>query len=378
MSSPASIPAPASRPSPGVVLLPAGKFFVRRIALVAGQDVASQAALTLETIGPFAPAQLYHGCLAAPDGTEALVFAAYRRNFSTDETAAWADAEAVLPVFAFWAGQPAPTAAEVWLHEHEGSLAAIYWDGRGKVPAGVLARESAGQPVATLGEELVQEARRRLDGAAVKVRTFPGVPEAGPLTKQGLGLTLGGQTTSFTPVQLGVADVRDKAELATQSQRRTRDRRLWQVFAAAVIALGICVAAEGGLAVSRFLLGRQRARLEAVADKVRQIEQANQLVVRMEQLAGQSLRPLEMLALLNAVRPATLEFVRAATISPRQMEIEAQSGNAADPQAYQQALAGAVGIEQVELRELRTSGGRTTFLVAVTFKPGFAGPGGVR
>ncbi len=59
-------------------------------------------------------------------------------------------------------------------------------------------------------------------------------------------------------------------------------------------------------------------------------------------------------------------------------EVEAQTGNAADPQAYEQALASIAAVEKVELRDLRTSGGRTTFLVAITFKPGFAAQGGAR
>jgi hypothetical protein len=147
---------------------------------------------------------------------------------------------------------------------------------------------------------------------------------------------------------------------------------------ATAAAFAACVAVELGLLVSNGLLARQRGRLEAAAEGVRQIEQANQLVVRLEQLAGQSLRPFEMLALLNAARPASLEFVRASTAGPRHMEIEAQTASAADPQAYEQALGAIEGIEKVELRDLRTSGGRTVFLVSVTFKPGFADKGGTK
>ncbi|MFZ5497231.1 MAG: hypothetical protein ACOZE5_18065 [Verrucomicrobiota bacterium] len=361
-----------------IVLLPATKFFVRRIPLAAGQDVGAQAELALETIGPFAPGQLYHGCHVSPDGTEALVFAAYRRNFPPAETSGWPDAEAVLPAFAFWLGQSAPSVPEVWLHEHTGGIAAIFWDGRGKVPAGVIVHETNGQPAETVREELTQEARRRLDASTAAVRLFQGDPVAGELTKEGLTLTLGDRVSAFTTAQLRGLDVRDKAELAARLIRGGRDRRLWLGFAATAAVLAACLAGELGLAVSRGLLGRQRTRLESAGEEVRRIEQANQLVVRMEQLAGQSLQPFEMLALLNSVRPASLEFVRASTVGPLQMEIEAQSGNASDPQSYEQALRRVAAVGEVELRNLRTSGGRTTFLVAVGFKPGFAGQGGAR
>jgi hypothetical protein len=362
--------------APPVLLVPAWRFFVRRLPLVPGQDAAAQAGLALEAIGPFAPAQLYHGHYASPDGTEALVFATYRRNISPAELAAWAEAEEVLPSFAFWLGQPAPAAPEVWVHTSLAGLTVLGWDGRSPLPAVVLARDTAGPAPDGLKDELLQEARRRLDAGAATVREFAGEIAPGARSKQGLTLSLGERTSRFTPAQLRSLDVRDKSELTARQASRRRDHGLWLAFAATAAALAACLAVEAGLAVSRGMLARERARQEASAGEVRRIEQAHQVVARLEQLAGQSLKPFEMLAAVNAVRPPTVEFVRASTPGPLQMEIEAQSGNAADPQAYERALRGLATIERIELRDLRSSGGRTTFLVLVGFKPGFAGPGG--
>lgn len=371
-------PVPASRG--GTVLLPAPKFFVRRIPLVAGQDAAAQAELALETIGPFAPGQLYHGHCPSADGAQALVFAAYRKNFSAEDTARWGDADAVLPAFVLWARQTAPTAPEVWLHECAGSVAAILWDGAGALPAGVLAREIGERAAGAVGDELAAEARVRLGAPTAGVKHFQGDPVAGPLEKEGLALTLRERKAAFTPAELRAMDVRDKADLAAQTGRRTRDRRLWFAFAAAAALLAACVVGEAGLQISRAVLRSQRAKLAAGDAAVQRLRQASDVVTRLEQLAGQSLRPLEMISLINEARPKTLEFLRASTSSanPRQLEIEVQTGNAADPQAYEQALANVREVEKVELRDLRTSGGRTTFLVAITFKPGFAGQGGAR
>lgn len=366
-----------ARPA-GIVLLPAHKFFVRRIPLVAGQDAVAQIELALETIGPFVPGQLYYGYCPSRDGAQALVFAAYRKNFSAGETAAWAAASAVLPEFAVWLGQPAPVPAGVWLHEHHDTVSAIVWDGANELPAGLLSREVTPGSIETVRRELLQEVRNRLGGTAEAARTFSGSVAAGSLGKEGLGLNVGSQSVVLAPGQLRTMDVRDRAVLAGQHGRQKRDRVLWLAFAAVVAGLAACVAVEAGLQVSGWLNARQRRKLEANTPAVQQIEQANQLALRMENLAGQSLRPFEMLSVLNGARPASLEFVRATTGGPRQMEVEAQSGNAADPQDYEKALGRAAGIEKVELRDIRTSGGKTTFLVAVTFKPGFAGQGGVR
>jgi len=378
MTAPESSPLRPAAPGARAVLLPATKFFVRRIPLVAGQDPEAQVALALETVGPFTPGQLFYGHCPSADGTQALVFAAYRRNLPAADNTAWTEADAVLPGFAFWLGQTAPTTASVWLHEQDGNITAIFWDGRSSLPAGVIARETADNAVESVRAELLQEARSRLGVAAAEAKYFHGAPAIGALGKEGLVITLGDRSTILAPALLRAMDVRDKTELAGQIGRRQRDHRLWLGFAAVAATLALCVAGELALLVSNALLARKRADLEAAAPAVRRVEQANQLVVRMEQLAGQSLRPFEMLALLNAARPASLEFVRASTSGPRQMEIEAQSGNASDPQAYEQALGKVPEVEKAELRDIRASGGRTTFLVAVTFKPGFAGQGGVR
>lgn len=376
---PAPQPAPQSPTRPGgTVLLPDTRFFVRRIPLVTGQDAIAQVELALETIGPFTPGQLYYGYCPSRDATQALVFAAYRKSFSAADTSSWATAHAVLPEFAVWLGQAKAVPAGIWLHEHPDSLTVLVWDKDGELPAGLLSRETTAETREKVRLELIEEARRRFGGAAGAPKILTAVTVAGVPGKEGLPLSAGERSTLLSPVQLRAMDVRDKAELAGQITRQKRDRLLWLAFASAVAGLAACVVVELGLQVSNLFLARQRRGLEANAGAVRQIEQANQMAVRMENLAGQSLRPFEMLAVLNSARPKTLEFVRAQTGGARQMEVEAQSGNAADPQNYEKALASTAGVEKVELRDFRTSGGRTTFVIAVTFKPGFAGAGGAR
>jgi hypothetical protein len=284
----------------------------------------------------------------------------------------------VLPDFAVWLDQPAPVPSGVWLHEQGHTVTAIVWDGAGDLPAALLSRESPGGSVEAVRADLLREVGTRFGVTAPAARTFQGEVAATAHGKEGLALKVAQQTALLGPARLRTMDVRDKAELAGQLGRHKRDRALWLAFASAVAGLAACIVVEAGLQVSNLLAGRQRRALEANAGAVRQIEEASQLAARMENLAGQSLRPFEMLVLLAGAKPASLDFVRASTGGPRQMELEAQSANATDPQDYEKALNRLPGVEKVELRDLRTSGGKTSFLVAVTFKPGFAGSGGAR
>lgn len=310
-------------PGARVVFVPGPRFFVRRIPLVAGRDADQQAALALESIGPFAPGQLYYGFHASPGGDEAIVFAVYRRNIRPEETSTWAEADAVLPAFALWLAQPAPATPEVRVHVRPTEIVAVAWDGRAKLPSVVLAREVASSTVAAVREELVTEARRRIGALTATVREAAGEPMAGELNKLGLTLRVGEHTCFYTSAQLRALDVRDKSELADRAVRGRRDRRLWLAFAGSVSLLAACVALELGLLVGRAMMARQITRQEAVRAEVRGIEEASRLAARMEQLAAQSSRPLEMLATVNTARPPSLEFVRASTSGPLQMEIEA-------------------------------------------------------
>src|SRR5580692_2246962 len=89
-------------PAPDVVLLPDALFFVRAISVADGTppaDLVAQAELALEALAPFPLAQLYYGFYHPPGIPLALLYVAYRKRFTTEQTAAWAGADLVVPSF---------------------------------------------------------------------------------------------------------------------------------------------------------------------------------------------------------------------------------------------------------------------------------------
>lgn len=359
-----------------VVLLPGEKFFVRRIPLTPGQNAALQVELALETFGPFSPAQIFHGFCPSRDGRYALLFAAYRKNFTAEEIASWATADLVLPEFALWLMPATPPTAGSWLYENNDVIQLIAWDG-GELPAGLLFRKTDHAAPEIAAGELLDEASKRLGVPTESPRRLGGNFVIEKWSKEGLSLKLAkpGQTMSaLLPVAMARSmDVRDKAELASLSQQQKRTQWLWRAFAGIAAGLLLCVVAEVGLQVAGKLLERQQAAVKANAGAVQQIEQANTLAARMEQMAGQRLKPFGMLASLNNLRPKSnsLTFIRATTSSPAHMEVEAQTNNAADLRDYEQALRKSPEIEKVEVRDPRFRDGVTTFQLQVVFKRGF-------
>ena len=367
--------ASAARPQ-SIVLLPGEKFFVRRIPLTPGQDAAGQVELALETFGPFSPGQIFHGFCRSRDGKQALLFAAYRKNFSPEEIASWATADLVLPEFALWLAPAAIPAAGTWLYENREVLHLIAWDGY-ELPAGLLFRRTDQAASDFHAGELLDEAAKRLGVPVSAPRRLGGDLVVERWSKEGLSLKLDkpGQTmAAVLPVTMARSmDVRDKTELASLAQLQKRTHWLWLTFAGLAAGVALCALGELGLQVGAKLLDRTKQGIAASSAAAQQIEQADALAGRMEKLAGQRFKLVGMLAALNDPRPRTnsLNLIRMTINSPTQMEIEAQTSNAGDLRDYEQALRRSPAFEKVEVRDPRTREGVTTFQLVVVFKPGF-------
>ena len=359
-----------------VVLLPGEKFFVRRIPLTPGQDAAVQVELALETFGPFAPAQIFHGFCPSRDGKQAVLFAAYRKNFTAEEISSWAKADLVLPEFALWLALATPPAAGAWLYENDEALQLIAWDG-GELPAGLLFRKTDNITGNATESELLEEAARRFGVPTDSPRRLSGNFAIDRWSKEGLGLKLDkpGQTmAALVPVAVARSmDVRDKAELASLAQLQKRENWLWRSFGGIAAALILCAVLELGLQVAGKVQENRQQVVKDNAVAVHKIEQANTLAARMEQMAGQRMKPLEMLNVMAANAPKSMTFPQVTITSPTQIEVNAEVGNAADMRDYEPALRKTPGVEKVEVTNQRLlPSGTTTFNLKVVFKPAFA------
>jgi hypothetical protein len=357
-----------------IVLLPGEKFFVRRVPLDPTGDAASQAGLALEGLSPFPAGQLFHGFRTDTARTCALVFAAYRRNFTPEETATWNGAAAVLPEFAVWLAVGSVPAAGLWVREHAGRVEVVAWDGRSELPAAILVRPAAGME----REALIAETRQKAGLAAgAPVKIFSSAVEAAREKRELVVRLAGGAVEArFDTAALGQADVRDKVLLTERRRTLRRDTLLWRGFAAAVGGLAACVLLELGLLATHGWLRVQQGAVDAQKPMVARIDLAQSLARRLEQFSAQRVLPFEMLAAVYEKRPNSVQFTRISTNGLWRMDIEAQTDNAADLRDFEAGVRKLATIEHVELRDPRTREGLTTFLLEVTFKPGTLKPGG--
>jgi len=182
-----SIPA-----APRVALLPDHRFFVRQVPVVAGAtaaEVASQIELALEGLSPFPPAQLYHGYYWVPGAGYALVFATYRKRFTTDETAEWSAAELLVPAFVGVFGLEHEPATTV-IYTGADSLTAVHWE-EGEVPSTVVIREIMAEATEEERAKVREEMLRGLGGSRKVIDLVAPPDPVSSSDEQGLSLSGG-------------------------------------------------------------------------------------------------------------------------------------------------------------------------------------------
>jgi len=360
------MPAPSQPTAPAVVLLPAESFVVRRVAVDAAADVAAQAEIALEGLAPFGLGQLFHGRLV--EGGQALVFATHRRLFGAE---LWTEAEAVLPSFLALLGEP-PPGPQIRLWARSGAVVAAAWDGTGSLPAHVVGRSATPGAESAVRGELLADVRARL-GVAAAVEEFFGEPlavagQGGRLTLALLRAAGGRLSTTFAGRAVETMDVRDPAVRAVHRASARRDGWLWRAVAGSLAALVLALVLECVLLAGGAWLRQERAGVEAVAPDVERIQNAQVLGARIDELSRRRLRPFEMLAVVNQVRPPGIVFSRATTSGQLGLEIEAQTANADAVGAFESALRALPVAEAVEIRDLRLREGLRPFQLSVGFR----------
>ncbi len=361
---------PRAAQPPKVVLLPDSHFFVRVVPITPGSsstEAASQAELALESLSPFPATQLYYGFYWSPGAESAVVYAAYRRRFTTEQTTAWSDAQLVIPAFVAALASPASNGSTLVMDTGDG-FTAIRW------ATSPIAAAVAHRPAPRELDDSLRFAERQalLSGisAPASVNDITAEPQVvGGSPDDGVVFRVGEGSARLTAAQASWADVRDKGELAEIGRRHARARLIWRGFLGTAAALLILALSELALIGGGVWQRSREAQLSAQRPVVQRIETAQNLSNRIHELSTKRLLPLEMLSAVSAGKPEAITFLRATTNGLYSLVIDAQSTAPDAVSAFQAALGSREGFERVEIRDQRTRENVMAFTMAVTFRP---------
>jgi len=353
-------------------MLPGNRFFVRRLA-VEGEDVPGQVNLALEAISPFPLEQMLVGFVTSADGKQVLAYAAHRRRFTAEESFAWPEDCQVVPEFLALCGHR-PAADGIVVLRSDERLTALAWKAGDQLPAAIVVAELADTDEAGIA----REAAARADLAAdTPVENLTGAL-SGAIVEGDLILK-GEFEGSFTIPKKGLddSDIRDSDFLAERRKKERLNLILWNAarVGAAVLVLSLL------LDITGFVVGLRKASLE-VANEARRplvedIEASQGITSRILELGVKRLLPMEMLALVNEKRPATVEFTnihceikkaKDSTIAKPIMTVDAKTPNAGDISDFLKAVQAMPEVESATNSEPRVRETSTTFRVDITFK----------
>lgn len=361
--------------------VPSDRFFMRFVPLAPDLPALAQAELALEGLAPFPPAQLYWGCCVAPDRTAALVYAAHRRRFTAEETAAWERADLAVPSLLTLLGA-APAGPAILVLVGETRLSGAAWAGTAPWPVAVHTREYGTAPTAEIRQKFAAELAAKAGLPDAPARYVTGTPRARREGDQlvfeltdAAGAVIA--TTGVPHADQDALDVRDRAFLEKRRRDRGRIEFVWRLLLAGGAAAGLALLLDLGALTFNVLDRALQARVTAQAPGVAKLETAHGLISRIDELTHRRLRFFEMLAAINTPRPHSISFTRTSTSGRNALEIEASTGSADDVGTYEAALRAMAALEKVEIRDLRARDGVTTFALSVAFKSETsAGPGG--
>lgn len=371
------------RSAVAVQFVPSDRFFLRFVPLAPDLPALAQAELALEGLAPFPPAQLYWGCCVAPDRAAALVYAAHRRRFTGEETAAWERADLAVPDLLALLGARA-AGPSVLVHAGDTRLSGAAWTANAAWPVVVQARDCGAAPTAEQRQKFAGELAAKAKLADAPVSYIAGTPRARREGDQVVFELADAAGTVMTATIVAQADqdaldVRDRAFLDQRRRDRRRGEFVWRLLLTGAAAAGLALLLDLGALTFSLFDRALHARLTAQAPLVQKLETAHGLISRIDELTHRRLRFFEMLAAINTPRPKSITFTRTGTSGRNALEIEATTGSADDVGTYEAALRAMDTLEKIEIHDLRARDGVTTFALSVAFKPeANAGNGGGR
>ncbi len=363
----------AGPPPQKVALLPDAMFFTRAVAVTAGAtpaEAAGQVELALEAVSPFPLSQLYYAWYWLPGSERALVFAAYRRRFTSDQVAAWEGSELVLPAFAAVLGATVEPATTILLTAADG-LTAVHWETAG-VPARVLFAALPAEPTDDDRARARDHLLRAIGGSKNVVELVSPLAVESSLRDGEVAFRSGDFIARLAAPVSTAMDVRDKAELAAIRAARRRDVFLWRVAlgsAAALLLLGVAeLALVGGRQWQR-VRTREIAAQKPLVDK---ITAQHELANRIDEITTKRLLPIEMVIASAGAKPDDITFTQAVADRSRGLHtliVQGTTANAGQINAYEAALRAQPGVESAVASIQQMQNDRTRFQLTVVFKP---------
>ena len=366
------------------LVLPGYLFFVETIEIpndLEASEIPDFAELSLESIAPFPIDRLYWGYLYRKDAPTLLLYATHRERLKNEGFADLNDYAWVVPDFTTLAGARFYNDTLVLLESDHG-FSLIHFENDTEIPQAVWV-DTSGEPITENVIKSLRSGNRDLPKTAPILHLRPAVANVSEkgiptfeqeVPEQAGGRSYDGDWKTLTPTesQLWQMDVRDTDFKTAEKSKRRTSAVILRITAWAAIFAVILILAEGLLFVAQKQLQTQFDTIERQQVAVSKVEEKQILVNKLEQVAQNELRPIEMLEAANNVRLKLnlgIEYDKVVIEGENHLTIEGKASSISALNRYADKLKSSGLFQLLDKPEPSTRNGQTTFRVSLAYYP---------
>ncbi|MDG1242155.1 MAG: hypothetical protein P8R37_08165 [Opitutae bacterium] len=371
-----------SVPAEQVLVLPGHLFFIETIDLpvdLEEAEIPDFIELSLETIAPFPVEQLNWGYLYSADAPTILVYATHRDRLKNAGYTELQGYTWVLPDFATLTGACFPNETLVEL-ESTNNLSLLLFDKGTSIPRIVLvAPVTDGDANQALKDLKASPSNLPKSASILRIRTGGiELSEQGEATfhlelADASRSTLASDawtTLAPTEAQLWQADVRSANFKETERSARRLGTLLMRITAWAALFALVLVSIEILLLASQAWLSTLDKQIESQRTAVLTIEDKQALMIKLEQVAKNELRPIAILEAANNIRlkiKLGIEYDSVVVEGENNITIEGKATSINALNSYTESLKQSGYFELITAPESITRAGKTTFTVTLAY-----------
>lgn len=365
-------------PSEQTLTLPGHIFFTESVEIPAElspDELDDFAELSLEAISPFPLEHLYWGFLSTPEAQHILIYAAHRdriKQLKLDNIDAYAW---VLPDFAALTGCYFPEDTIIQIITAQTQSHAYFARGQ-QIPAAVV-----GQQVNCEQQDLVPAPKLSLETDTKNPRILKLEPISDTLNKDNVPVyqyNVAGERAESEDAKKLAQLIPDEATLwradvrSLEFKKQARNnRRLSDIIAkamtwAAIFAILLILSEAAFFGANTWLNSKQNLQAQQ-APIAATVNEKQDSMNKLNQIAKNDLRPIEMLQALNNVRPNGIHFTSTVIDGANQIKIDGIAQSINELNAYTDKLLKNGLFKQLKDTKSVTRQGKTTFTVELGF-----------
>ena len=354
-------------------------FFCRRVEIpgdVKSDELDSFLQLQLESLSPFPLEHLQFGFVIDASRHCAFLYAAYRRSFEHSVASSWEEQEAVIPEFSVGLLAGGLDDETPLLIEGGSSFTYLEFDSLSELPRYFQSIPKRDKDINEGVERSDLEsvsAKLKAERSVESIRVWKASSQIA-IDKKVLKLRAKEEDRHIVVEvdrnSMWRMDLQDSETVERVQMEERRNYLIWRIAIGMAAMIGLLIAGEFVWFAEKGYLGLRRGWNEEQAPLVEEIVSQKTTINELLSFRESDLIPFDMLVAIEPFRTDSVVFTKVETNGPNSLIVLANATSNGQANQFKARLERFVKIEAVELQNIQSRPGGTTFTALLNFKIG--------